>query len=65
MGTVVSRAGDHGVDFYGQASDCFDVACVSESGNRYGIEVVTTDVAAASYVKFRVVDGVAHTGCGW
>lgn len=60
---VVSRAGDHAVDYYGQAQDRFDVACVSESGNAFGIEVVSTGAASASYVKVRVIEG--DTLIGW
>ena len=60
---VVSDAGDHAVDFYGQAQDRFDVACVSASGNKFGIEVVSTGAAGASYVKIRVIEG--DTLLGW
>ncbi len=59
---VVSHAGVHGVDFSGQASDRFDVASVSDSGNRYGIDVVSTGAAGASYVKVKVIDGAAVSG---
>gem|GEM_PF-522092 len=54
---VVSDAGAHAVDYYGQAQDRFDVASVSESGNKFGIEVVSTGAAGASYVKVRVIEG--------
>jgi type IV pilus assembly protein PilA len=59
---VVSLAGSHGVDFFGQAADRFDVASVSDSGNRYGIEVVSTGSAGASFVKVSVIDGQAASG---
>jgi type IV pilus assembly protein PilA len=59
---VVSRARNHGVDFYAQATDRFDVASMSESGNRFGIEVVSTGAAGASYVKVKVIDGEALSG---
>jgi hypothetical protein len=60
---AVSHAGAHVVDYYGQAQDRFDVACVSESGNAFGIEVVSTGSAGASYVKVRVIEG--DTLIGW
>lgn len=60
---VVSDAGDHAVDYYGQAKDRFDVACISESGNSFGIEVVSTGSAGASYVKVKVIEG--DTVLGW
>lgn len=59
---VVSRAGNHGVDFYGQASDRFDVASVSDSGDRFGIEVITTGSAAASFIKLKVIDEQVVSG---
>lgn len=59
---VVSHAGNNGVDFFGQASDRYDIASVSDSGNRYGIEVVTTGAAAASFVKVKVIDGQVVSG---
>ncbi len=59
---VVSQARLHCVDFYGQSSSSFDVGSVSESGNRYGIQVDTQVGGGASYVKVKVIDGAGSLG---
>lgn len=59
---VTARVEANEVDFFGQAVDIFDLGAVSESGNRYGIQVRTTGVAGAQYVKVKVVEGSSSTG---
>lgn len=60
-GIVTARAENHEVDFYPQATDQYDVACVSESGNKYGIEVRTAAGAGATYMKVKVLEGETST----
>lgn len=50
------------VDFYAQSADTFDLASVSESGDRYGIQVKTASGAATSYIKVKFVDGAGSLG---
>ncbi|GAB4246884.1 MAG: hypothetical protein Kow00129_07360 [Thermoleophilia bacterium] len=59
---VDAPAEENTVDFYPESATKYDLAAVSESGNRYGIEVVTTGSAGASYVKVRVADGDSQIG---
>jgi type IV pilus assembly protein PilA len=61
-GAVAAQAGANEVDFFGQAPHVFDIACVSASGNRYGIEVVATGMVQTAYVKVKVVDGSSSLG---
>ncbi len=60
---VVSLASNRSVDYYGQGPDTFDIACVSESGNRYGIQVHATGAATTDYVKVKVIEG--DSSLGW
>ena len=50
------------VDFFAQSADTFDIASVSESGDRYGIQVQTALGAATSYIKVKFVDGAGSIG---
>jgi prepilin-type N-terminal cleavage/methylation domain-containing protein len=59
---VTAKAHDQAVDFYPQASDTYDVATVSESGDRYGIQVKTTGSASADYIKVKSIDGQGSLG---
>jgi type IV pilus assembly protein PilA len=59
---VSARAADHEVDFFGQAPGVFDIAAVSASGNRYGIQVMATGLVETAYVKVKVVDGSSSLG---
>jgi prepilin-type N-terminal cleavage/methylation domain-containing protein len=59
---VTARARSHAVDFYAQSDDTFDVATISESGDRYGIEVQTNTGAQTEYVKVKLVDGQGSVG---
>ena len=60
-GIVTAQAENQAVDFYPQATDQYDVACVSESGNKYGIEVRTAGGAGATYLKVKVFEGETST----
>jgi type IV pilus assembly protein PilA len=59
---VVAGARFNQIDFYPQARDAFDVATRSESGDLYGIEVVTTGNSQTSYIKVKIVDGQGSRG---
>ncbi|MCL5734001.1 MAG: prepilin-type N-terminal cleavage/methylation domain-containing protein [Actinobacteria bacterium] len=60
---VTSSARDDAVDFYGETATTFDVGSVSESGNRYGIQVDTlVDGPGVSYIKVKVIDGAGSVG---
>jgi type IV pilus assembly protein PilA len=59
---VTAQSRVNAVDFYAQSADTFDIATVSESGDRYGIQVQTTGVAQTSYVKVKLVDSVGSIG---
>lgn len=59
---VTSRTRLRQVDFYGQSATTFDVGSVSESGNRFGIQVQTTGGAGTSYIKVKVIDGTGSEG---
>jgi hypothetical protein len=48
------------VEFFAEGADRYDLATVSESGNLYGIQVVTTGAATTSYIKVRVFEGDAQ-----
>ena len=58
--TAEARSGQ--VDFYPQAADTFDVASLSESGDRYGIEVKTSNGAQTEYIKVKFIDGAGSVG---
>lgn len=59
---VSAQARSNAVDFYPQAADTFDIAAVSESGDRFGIQVQTTSGAMTSYIKVKYVDGTGKIG---
>lgn len=59
---TTALARDNAVNFFGQSANIFDVASVSESGDRYGIQVVTTGAAATDYIRVKFVDGQGSEG---
>ena len=59
---VTALARDNAVDFYPESATRFDVASISVSGDRYGIQVETVGAAQADYVKVKVVDGSGSLG---
>jgi prepilin-type N-terminal cleavage/methylation domain-containing protein len=59
---VTAQARLNAVDFYPESATRFDVACISESGDRYGIQVETTGDVQGDYVKVKVVDLVGSIG---
>ena len=59
---VTADASSDAVDFYAQTPTQFDIGSVSESGNRYGIQVITSGLASTAYVKVKVVDGSSSLG---
>ena len=58
---VTARAENHEVDFFADSATAFDIATVSASGNRYGIQVETSGLAAAAFIKVKVIEGVTST----
>lgn len=61
-GATTAQARANAVNFYGQSDTVFDVASVSESGDRFGIQVVTTGAAATEYIRVKFVDGTGSNG---
>ena len=61
--TIPATAANNQVAFFGQSKTVADLACVSASGNRFGIQVDTVSVGNNGYVKVKVVEGT--TGIGW
>ena len=59
---VSAQARSNTVDFYPQDADTFDIAAVSESGDRFGIQVQTAGGAMTSYIKVKFVDGTGKLG---
>ncbi len=59
---VTAESRVNAVNFYGQSGSVFDVAAVSESGDRYGIQVVTTGAAATEYIRVKFIDGEGSEG---
>lgn len=59
---ATASAKDHAVDFFPQAADTYDLASVSESGDRYGIQVHTTGAAKTEYIKVKYVEGTSSSG---
>jgi prepilin-type N-terminal cleavage/methylation domain-containing protein len=59
---VTAQAQSNAVDFYPESATRFDVACVSEGGNRYGIQVETTGAAQADFVRVKSIDGTGSLG---
>jgi prepilin-type N-terminal cleavage/methylation domain-containing protein len=50
------------VAFFAQSGGVADLASVSTSGNRFGIQVDTKNVNETGYVKVKVIDGSADLG---
>ena len=59
---VTALARTNAVDFYAEAPGTFDVATVSESGDRFGLQVKTTGNAQTQYIKVKLVDGQGSIG---
>jgi prepilin-type N-terminal cleavage/methylation domain-containing protein len=59
---VIARGRANAVDFYPESATKFDVACISESGDRYGIQVETAGSAQADYIKVKSIDGQGSLG---
>ena len=60
---VPANAASNQVAFSAQSKTVADLACVSASGNRFGIQVDTVHVDDSGYVKVKVVEGT--TSLGW
>ena len=62
-GSVVADASNHQVVFYPQSATVVDIASRSASGNWFGIQIDSLNLANTGYVKVRVIDGSG--GLGW
>jgi prepilin-type N-terminal cleavage/methylation domain-containing protein len=60
---VPAQAGENEVAFYLESKTMADLASVSESGNLFGIQIDTVNIAETGYVKVKVVEGT--TLLGW
>jgi prepilin-type N-terminal cleavage/methylation domain-containing protein len=59
---VPAAARAHQVAYYAESASVADLACVSDSGNRYGIQIDTVEINDTGYVKVKVVEGSAAIG---
>lgn len=60
--TVPAAARDHQIAYYPQEANLADIACVSDSGNSYAIQISTLTLADTGYIKVKVIDGSAQVG---
>jgi len=60
---VPARAQLMQVAVYPESRDIVDIACISDSGNLFGIQINTVTLGESGYAKVRVVDG--STKLGW
>jgi prepilin-type N-terminal cleavage/methylation domain-containing protein len=60
--TVAADARDQEVAFFASSTHTIEIACRSESGNLFGIEVDSLDVTNTGYVKVKVVEGTGKLG---
>jgi prepilin-type N-terminal cleavage/methylation domain-containing protein len=60
---VGADARNNEVAFYPESPTIVDLASVSASGNSFGIQIDTANLAQTGYVKVKVIDGSA--GIGW
>ncbi len=58
---VTAEASRKEMDFYGEAWDTFDLGVVSESGNKYGIQVKVSGPSGVTYLKMKVIEGTVST----
>jgi type IV pilus assembly protein PilE len=59
---IPANAADRQVAFFAQSKTVADLACVSASGNRFGIQVDTVTIGQSGYVKVKVVEGTTQLG---
>ena len=50
------------VAFFGESESVADLACLSASGNTFGIQIDTVTINETGYVKVKVIDGTAALG---
>ena len=60
--TVGADARNNEVAFYPKSPTIVDLACVSASGNSFGIQIDMVDPTRTGYVKLKVIDGTATVG---
>jgi prepilin-type N-terminal cleavage/methylation domain-containing protein len=60
---ITANARDNQVEFYADSSHSIDLATKSDSGNMFGVQVDSLNIANTGYVKVKVVEGSA--GLGW
>lgn len=49
------------MDFYGEAWDTYDLAVVSVSGNKYGVQVKVSGSNSVTYLRMKVIEGTVST----
>lgn len=59
---IGAQAVDGEVAYYPESASVVDLASVSASGNSFGIQVNTLNIAESGYVKVKVIDGSAQLG---
>ena len=52
----------HEVAYFAESASLVDVACVSDSGNLFGIQLNTVSITDSGYVKVKVVEDDASLG---
>ncbi len=60
--SLSANAAANEVEFFADTATSFDIATVSESGNRFGIRVQTAGGAATDYIKVSVVEETGSNG---
>jgi type IV pilus assembly protein PilA len=59
---VPAQASAHEVAFFPESASLVDVACVSDSGNLFGIQLNTVSISDSGYVKVKVLEDDASLG---
>jgi prepilin-type N-terminal cleavage/methylation domain-containing protein len=59
---IPANAANNQVAFFPQSKTVADLACVSASGNRFGIQLDTVHISGSGYVKVKVVEGTTQLG---
>jgi type IV pilus assembly protein PilA len=59
---VPAQASANEVAYFAEAANLVDVACISDSGNLFGIQLNTVSISDSGYVKVKVVEDDASLG---
>jgi prepilin-type N-terminal cleavage/methylation domain-containing protein len=60
--TAGADAKDNEVAYYAESPEIVDLVSVSASGNSFGIQINSVNLAQTGYVKVKVIDGSAKIG---